>query len=147
MTGLELIKVVVGSFVGTLMFAPLLHAPREAWLPSAGLGCLGYSTYVLLVNLGLHDAAAMFLGCLLASALAQVLARKMRMIATVFMTLSIIPCVPGLGLYESMSMFAAGDTAGGAAAFAAAMTNVLMIALALAVSGFLAQRLFHREVR
>ena len=125
---------------GTFGFAALLHAPRRSWLPAGVLGGLSYALYWTMNHLaGVDDAAAMFIGCLVGSFLAQLLARRMQMIATIFVSLSIIPCVPGLGLYRCLSLLGQGNHAEGLAAGVTAMVEIMMIALALGVSGFLVQ--------
>lgn len=136
MTG-ELIRALVTSFVGTLGFAALLHAPRRAWLPASLIGGVGYLLYFALMQLGLSDPTSIFVGSLLASLLAQLAARKMRMIATIFVTLSIISFVPGLGLYRCMALLAEGQSDLGLKAGVAAMTSIVMIALGLGVGSFL----------
>ena len=136
---LELLNSVVSSFIGTFAFALILHAPKESWLVCSMLGSVSYGTYTLLRMLGAADALAMFLGVLLASSIAQIMAKRRRMIATVFVTLSIIPCVPGYGIYTSMSLFARDQMDAGMQAFVTAMTEVVMIALALAISSFVAR--------
>ena len=87
------------SFVGTLGFAILLHAPKRAWLPASLIGAMTYTLYWSLKQLSLDEAASMFLAALFGSLLAQFCARKMRMIATIFLLLSVVALVPGLGLY------------------------------------------------
>ena len=84
------------SFVGTLGFAILLHAPKRAWLPASLIGAMTYTLYWSLKQLSLDEAASMFLAALFGSLLAQFCARKMRMIATIFLLLSVVALVPGL---------------------------------------------------
>ena len=78
------------SFVGTLGFAILLHAPKRAWLPASLIGAMTYTLYWSLKQLSLDEAASMFLAALFGSLLAQFCARKMRMIATIFLLLSVV---------------------------------------------------------
>jgi len=92
------------------------------------------------MELGLGETAAMFLGALIASIGAQASARRLKMIATVFVTIAIIPLVPGLGLYRAMRGFAQGQTALGASTLAHAMALVVMIALGIAVGAALRRR-------
>ena len=61
----------------------------------------------------------------------------MRMIATIFVTLSIVSLVPGLGLYRCMELIGQGQNALGLQTGAAAMISFIMIALGLAVGSFL----------
>ena len=59
------------SFVGTLGFAILLHAPKRAWLPASLIGAMTYTLYWSLKQLSLDEAASMFLAALFGSLLAQ----------------------------------------------------------------------------
>ena len=131
----------LSSFVGTMGFALLLQAPRKAWLPSSLIGGLGYTIYWGLLQAGWSDPTAIFAGVLIASVLAQLAARHMRMIATIFVTLAIIPCVPGLGLYRCMSYLGQGMNAQGLHEGVNAMISIGMIALALGVGSFAARRI------
>ncbi len=127
----------VTSFVGTFGFALVLHAPRKAWLPSSVMGGLAYTLYWTLMQLGMGEPSAIFLGALAGSLMAQYCARRMRMIATVFLLLSIIALVPGLGLYRCMALLAEAQYSAGLQTGVQAMTSVVMIALGVGVGSFL----------
>lgn len=140
----ELVRILLMSFLGTLGFALLLHAPRKAWLPASLIGGVSYTLYFALLELGAPEAAAMFCGALVGSLLAQLCARKMRMIATIFITLSIVSLVPGLGLYRCMEYLGAGKNALGLQAGVSAMTDIMMIALGLGVGSLVFRTLVTR---
>ncbi|MBR2718211.1 MAG: threonine/serine exporter family protein [Clostridia bacterium] len=133
----ELIRIYATSFLGTLGFALLLHAPKKSWLPASIIGGVSYTVYIALLELGSHQAAAMFAAALVGSLLAQFCARKMRMIATIFITLSIVSLVPGLGLYRCMEYLGAGRNALGLQAGVSAMIDIMMIALGVGVGSFI----------
>ena len=132
-----LIRSLVGGFFGTIGFALLLHAPKRAWLPASVIGGVSFALYWLLLRLGWSEAAAMFTAALGGSLWGQWCARRMRMIATIFITLSIVSLVPGLGLYHCMEYLGAGRSAAGLQAGVNAMIDVLMIALGVGVGSFL----------
>ncbi len=140
LTGLA--RAALSSFVGTWGFALLLNAPKRAWLPAAAIDAVGYVLYWLLLRLGAGEPSAIFVAAMTASVLAQFCARKMRMIATIFVSLSIVSLVPGLGLYRCMELIGQGQNAAGLQAGALAMISILMIALGLAVGSFLFRVLF-----
>ena len=73
----------------------------------------------------------MFLAALFGSLLAQFCARKMRMIATIFLLLSVVALVPGLGLYRCMEQLGHQQYTLGA------QTGILMMALGIGVGSFL----------
>ncbi len=131
------LAVLLGSFVGTLGFAVILNAPKKAWLPASAIGALAEGVYWGLLQCAVYEPLAMFIGALLGSVLAQYCARRMRMIATVFIVLAIIPLVPGLGLYRCMSFLAQQMYSEGAAAGVGAMADIVMIALGVAMGSYL----------
>jgi len=143
---LEAVVKTLASFVGTFGFAIFMHAPKRAWLPASAIGAVAYLLYWVLLQFGLYEPAAMFLGALLGSVLGQYLARRMQMIASIFVLLSMIPLVPGLGLYRCMSYLAQEMYSAGANAGVRAMVDVVMIALGLAVGSFIF-RMFVRRRR
>lgn len=127
----------LSSFVGTLGFALLLQAPRRSWLPASAIGAIAYTFYWVLVQMGSGESFSIFVSTLLGSMLAQFCARKMRMIATIFVTLSIIAQVPGLGLYRFMALLGQQQYSLAIRVGVSAMMSILMIALGLAVGSFL----------
>ena len=119
-----------------------MHAPKRAWLPASTIGGVAYLLYWALMQLGLNDPTAIFIGALLGSVLGQYCARRMRMIASIFVLLSMIPLVPGLGLYRCMHYLAQEMYGAGADAGVRAMVDVVMIALGLAVGSYIFRLIF-----
>jgi len=134
----------VSSFIGTFGFAIFMHAPKRAWLPASAIGGAAYLLYWALLQMGLYEPASMFLAALLGSVLGQFCARRMQMIASIFVLLAMIPLVPGLGLYRCMSYLAQELYSAGADAGVRAMVDIVMIALGLAVGSYIF-RLFTRK--
>ena len=95
------------------------------------LGSAGYLCYWAAMECGAAETAAMFIGALVAALGAQIAARRLKMIATVFVTIAILPLVPGVGLYRAMSALATGDMMAGASIAAHTMALILMIALGI----------------
>ena len=134
---LQGIRSLASSFVGTLGFAIFMHAPKRAWLPASAIGGAAYLLYWALLQVGVYEPLSIFLGALLGSVLGQYCARRMQMIASIFVLLSMIPLVPGLGLYRCMHYLAQEMYSAGADAGVRAMVDVVMIALGLAVGSFI----------
>ena len=130
--------------VGTYCFAIFMHAPKKAWLPASLIGGLSYALYWALLQFGTYEPLSIFLGALLGSVLGQVCARKMRMIASIFILLAMIPLVAGLGLYRCMSFLAQGLYGEGARAGVGAMVDIVMIAFGLGVGSY-GIKLFRRS--
>ncbi len=146
MTFTDAVRILLGSFVGTLGFAYLLHAPRRAMLPASLVGAGAYFLYWALTLTGLSEPFCVFLGTLCGSLAGHLCARRMKMISTIFLTLSIVAIVPGLGLYRTMSLLGSGETTAGAQQGVQAMTSIAMIALGMGVGGFV-DRLLHPQHR
>ena len=140
---LDVLLKLVSSFVGTLGFAIFMHAPKRAWFPASAIGGVAYALYWLLMQCGVYAPMSIFIGALLGSILGQYCARRMRMIASIFVLLSMIPLVPGLGLYRCMHYLAQEMYGAGADAGVRAMVDIVMIALGIAVGSFIF-RLFFR---
>ena len=131
------------SFVGTLGFAIFMHAPKRAWLPASLVGGVAYALYWGLLQLGLYEPMSIFIGALLGSLLGQYLARRMHMIASIFVLLAMIPLVPGLGLYRCMHYLAQEMYSAGVDAGVRAMVDIVMIALGIAVGSFIFRLFVH----
>lgn len=128
---------IVSSFVGTLGFAIFMHAPKRAWFPASAIGGIAYGLYWVLLQGHVNEPMAIFIAALLGSLLGQYLARRMQMIATIFVLLAMIPLVPGLGLYRCMHFLAQEMYGAGVDAGVRAMVDVVMIALGIAVGSFI----------
>ena len=142
---LEALRMLLTSFVGSLGFAIILQAPRRSLLTSAFIGSLGYLCYWGIVRTGGSEWLAMFCGALVGSLLAQVAARREHRVATIFVTIAIIPLVPGLGLYRSMQFLAQGMSSQGARLGVQTMMSFLMLALGVTVGSFVCRAVFRRR--
>ncbi len=136
------LRMLIASLVGTFGFGMLAHAPRRSWIPASLLGALTFVLFWGLSELGMRDTAALFAASLTGSLLALVCARHMHMIGTIFLMMSIISFVPGLGLYRSMQFLGAGNSAAGADQAVQAMETIAMIVLGQ-IAGNLIFRAFH----
>lgn len=99
----ELLRALLTAFFATLGFCIILQVPRRAAFPAAVLGALSYLLYWLLQEWGVSEPYAIFIGSVFGSFSGNILARRLRMISTIFILLSIVPSVPGLGLYRFMA--------------------------------------------
>jgi len=127
----------LSSSVGTFGFAIFMHAPKRAWLPASVIGGAAYLTYWALLQMNVYEPLSMFIGALLGSLLGQYCARRMRMIASIFLLLGMIPLVPGLGLYRCMHYLAQEMYSAGADAGVRAMVDIVMIAFGLSVGSYI----------
>ena len=79
----------------------------------------------------------------MSAALSQIAARKLHMISTVFVTIAILPLVPGIGLYRAMSAMGQGDLMLGATTATHAMSLIMMIVMGTGVGSALFS---HRKI-
>ena len=127
----------LSSAVGTYGFAIFMHAPKRAWLPASLIGGVSYALYWALLQFSVYEPLSIFLGALLGSLLGQYCARRMRMIASIFLLLAMIPLVPGLGLYRCMHYLAQEMYSAGADAGVRAMVDIVMIAFGLGFGSYI----------
>jgi Uncharacterized conserved protein len=133
---IEIIKILVATFVGTLSFCVMFHSPKKAIVPAALIGTLTYILYFVANQLGLSVTLSTLVASAIGSVVAQLASRRMKIIATVFIIAAMIPLVPGLGLYQSMAMLASGDAAAAMQLGISTMKIVLMLALGMSVGAF-----------
>jgi uncharacterized membrane protein YjjB (DUF3815 family) len=135
----ELLRASLGAFFGTVGFAMLIHVPRRALLVSGLIAILSYLVYWGSLRIGLSDPTSIFLGSLIGSLAGHQSARKMKIIGTVFLVSSIVPVVPGLGLYRMMAYLGRNRIADGANMGIRAMITIGMIALGLGAGAMISR--------
>ena len=109
-----IIVAALGAVGGTLGYAYILNAPKNTILPASFIGLAGYMAYVLLGMAGFGTMSAYFLSTVLVSVVCELLARKMRTPATIFLLSALVPLVPGYNFY--LAMLALVENRGAAAA-------------------------------
>lgn len=85
----------------TFFFALMMNAPKKTLIYSSMTASLGYLVYEYFIIKG-NPLLAFFLGTMLIATFGEVFARKLKMPATIFIFPSVIPIVPGFGLYETI---------------------------------------------
>ncbi len=105
-----LIQLLTGT-LGSVGFA-LIFRQKPKYLPLAALGgFLNWGAYLLLY----HFIGSVFVPCLLAAALvavcSELLAKRLRAPATVFLVPAFIPSIPGSNLYYTMAGVVHGNAA------------------------------------
>lgn len=99
---MELILQLIFSFIFTACFGIIFNAPTKA-LPYCGLvGSIGWLVYYLLMENGVTEVQASFLGAFAIAIVAQIFARRFKMPMIIFNVSGIIPLVPGGIAYNTM---------------------------------------------
>jgi len=99
---MNLPQLIVSSFFGTLFFAFIQESPNKAVITSAFVGAFSCVVYYF-VDIYTHSPLlAIFAGSFSIAFVSEILARRMRMPTTTFISTSIVPLVPGIGLFLTM---------------------------------------------
>ena len=128
-----IIVAALGAFGGTLGYAYILNAPKNTILPASFIGLAGYMAYVLLGMAGFGTMSAYFLSTVLVSVVCELLARKMRTPATIFLLSALVPLVPGYNFY--LAMLALVENRGAAAAQEGMVAVQIVAAIAIGAAG------------
>lgn len=128
------------SFVATVSFALLFHAPRSQCLPCGVTGMAGWVVYWLWMQTPSASVVlASFLGAVALALLTRVFSVMRRCPSIVFITAGIFPLVPGAGIYYTVYYFIMGMNAQavtkGVETLKIAVAIALGIVLVLAVPG------------
>ena len=102
MTDMPLYLHFIFSFIATVGFAVFFNVPKKALIPSGIVGAIVWSLFYYIIQISGIDILANFIAALLVSYMSEILARKLKQPAVVFIIPGIIPLVPGLGMYNTM---------------------------------------------
>ncbi len=138
----SLLLTLVYCYLATLFFADLFHAPWRAIPAAATVGSLGYLVWYLINQKAGASFMAFFAATLLMAITSEILARLMKLPATVFITTAIIPIVPGLGLYQTMLLIVGQNDAAALRQGVDTLAAIGTMALALAVNALLTQWIY-----
>lgn len=83
-------------------FSIFLSAPKKALLFCGLTGAVGWSIFYFLTTVSLNDIYSNFLATIFVTFISEILARKLKQPAIIFIIPGIIPLVPGLGMYNTM---------------------------------------------
>lgn len=88
--------------IATVGFSVFFNVPKSALIPAGLTGGIGWGFYYYLINTSNNDILANFLAAALVALISEILARKLKYPAILFVIPGIIPLVPGLGMYNTM---------------------------------------------
>ena len=90
------------STIATIRFSVFLNAPKSALIPAGLTGGIGWSVYYFLIHTTNNDILANFLASILVALITDILARKLKYPAILFVLPAIFPLLPGLGIYDTI---------------------------------------------
>ena len=136
------------SFVATLAFSILFHAPKRQYVACGATGMAGWGVYWLSVQLGASVVLGSFFGALALALLTRILSVVCRCPSVVYITAGIFPLVPGAGIYYTVYYFIMGENdaclAKGVETLKIAVVIALGILAVLSLPRGLFRRLEHR---
>ncbi|WP_313341752.1 threonine/serine exporter family protein [Sedimentibacter sp.] len=124
-------------FIATFFFAQIMNAPKKTLLYSSLTASIGYAVYKFCIVSG-HSLLGFFLGTCLIAIIGEILARRLKMPATIFIFPSVIPIVPGLGLYETILAFVQNDIQKALETGVNTILNIGSMAIAMALISLIA---------
>ncbi|HSQ87660.1 threonine/serine exporter family protein [Romboutsia sp.] len=90
------------SALSTVGFSVFLNAPVSSLLPAGITGGIGWAIFFYLMKISSNSILANFVAAAVVSTLSEILARKLKQPAILFVIPGIILLVPGLGMYNTM---------------------------------------------
>ena len=102
MSFFEIIQIITAA-IGSFGFGVLFNIRGKKLLAITLGGGIGWIVFLLLIRLGLGEAACYFIVATLISVYAEIMARLLKAPTTVFITPSLIPFIPGSSLYYTLA--------------------------------------------
>ncbi len=134
---MKLPVLLLSSFFGTLFFGFIQESPNRAIVTSACVGALSCLVYYLALKAAASPLLALFLGSFSIAFVSEVLARIMKMPTTTFISTSIVPLVPGIGLFLMMLSLVEQNTLDFVSKGVSATLQIGAMAMGLALDAFL----------
>lgn len=93
----------IGCFIGCIGFSVYFNIHGPGILVCAAGGILTWSTYLLALHLGVGTIYANFIGGIVASVYAEMMARIRHFPAISYLVVSLFPLLPGAGIYYTIA--------------------------------------------
>ncbi|WP_312699990.1 threonine/serine exporter family protein [Sedimentibacter sp.] len=132
-----MVSEIIYCFIATLFFAQIMNAPKKSLIYSSLTAATGYALYKFCIILG-QPILGFFSGTCLVAVIGEILARRLKMPATIFIFPGVIPIVPGLGLYETILAFVQNDVQKALETGAATILSIGSMAIAMALVSLIA---------
>ena len=97
------------SFLATVGFSIFFNSPRKSLIPAGIIGGIGWTVYMILFDFSQNPILSNFFAATLISLISEILARRMKFPAIIFVIPGILPLIPGLGLYNTMLSLVEGN--------------------------------------
>lgn len=131
---MNLIQFIIG-LIACVGFCILVNVPKKAIIPAAATGGIAWFVYQTAMTMGYTKAVAAFAATCIVAILSDILSRKLKEAATVFVIPGILPLVPGSGMYYTMSAIIESDFATAGSIGTETFFTAGAIALAILIVG------------
>ncbi len=132
-------------FAACFFYGKIMAVTVRARIPASLTGAVSYLLYRIIYLETGHELTGYLAAALLVSVLSELLARRMKLPATVFVMPAIIPLVPGVGLYRSMLCLVQNDFDGFFSAGVRTLFISGIVAVAIAIVNAAARHFPHRH--
>ena len=136
----EIILKMIFCFISTWFFALIMNCPKKVLFHSSFIASMGYIVYLICINAG-HIRLGFFLATLVIVFSGEILARSIKMPATIFIFPAVIPIVPGLGLYQTMLAFVQDDIFGALTIGVDTIVNIGAMAIAMTLMSLISVKI------
>ena len=109
MTDMPIYLHFIYSTFATIGFSVFLNAPKSTLIYAGLTGGVGWTIFYFLVNFSSNDILANLIAASMVSLISEILARKLKHPAILFVIPGIIPLVPGLGMHNTMLYLVQGE--------------------------------------
>ena len=97
---LDFIVKLIGAFFAGAALSVAFQIPRQYFVSAGITAAIGWGAYLIATGIGWNMIGANYAATLCIALTSQLLARKMKVPATMFLIPGIIPIVPGGGMYR-----------------------------------------------
>lgn len=134
---------VAGVLIGVAGCAITFRSPKASILWAALIGLLGWEVQEAMLIMGCHQLISTTCGALTIAICSELMARSLKMPATIFLVNGILPLVPGMRMYQSMMGYIKGLHASAEADSIQAMLAAGGIAIGMLMGNAIARAWIH----
>ena len=102
MSDMSILSHFIFAIIATLGWTVFFNAPKEDLLHCSLNGAIGWVVFVILSRYTENSVFSNFVASFVVNLLSEILARKLKKPAILYIIPGIIPLVPGLGIYNTM---------------------------------------------
>jgi uncharacterized membrane protein YjjB (DUF3815 family) len=95
-------KEIAMAFIGSFGFAIIFNIQRKKLIWAALSGALGWAAYIIVFNITHSVVFSTFIGAITVGVYSEIMARIIKIPASVFSIIGIVPLVPGITAYYTV---------------------------------------------